>query len=349
MGSYTNNIPDTGIYVLLFDEETGSLQVTSKVGNIINPSFLTVTEKGKILFACSDVSDSLNAEVHAFAFDANAGELTRVNSVSSRGENPVYVSLPTEEQHVAVANYTSGSAAVLRLSSTGAFTDTASSMRFFGTGPNTNRQEKSHIHGAFFSPDNRFLLLPDLGADRIWVLQYRPNEIPALVHDSAQDITNVPGSGPRHLVFHPKGNWLYVVEELSGTVAVFSFVNGQATPVQRVFAYSKQQEVYNSGDIHFSPDGKFLYVSNRWDKENTLAIFAVDSQTGHAALVGHQSTLGEHPRNFAISPSGKFLLVANMHSNEIVVFERNLETGLLRDTGKRYAVANPSCLQFKVM
>lgn len=347
VGSYTDNAPDTGIYVFEFDENTGDLALRSSVADVLNPSFLTISADGKYVYACSDSEKRDASKVLAFAFDKETATLKALNSVPSGGENPVYVATTANGKFVAVGNYTGGSAAVCATNADGSLQPAQQIVAFEGTGPVTHRQEKAHIHAAVFSPDDKFLLLPDLGADKIRVLPFSQQAELPLTIDTAFDITTTPGSGPRHIAFHPNGKWLYNAEELSGMVAVYAYAAGKATLLQRIFAYSKKQEVYNSADIHLSPDGKFLYVSNRWEDENTIAIFAVDSTSSKLTFVAHQSTLGKHPRNFALSFSGKYLLVANMHSNEIVVFSRDSATGLLTDTGKRVKVANPSCLQFK--
>ena len=154
-------------------------------------------------------------------------------------------------------------------------------------------------------------------------------------------------SGPRHLVFHPNGRYAYCIEELSGTVSVYKYGNdGQLERLQRTFSYEKLHDVYSSADIHISPDGVFLYASNRVS-ENNIAIFSIQQETGLLTLVGHQSTLGVHPRNFAIDPSGNFLLVANMVTNNVVVFKRDTITGLLTNTGVQIKVSHPSCLQMR--
>lgn len=137
------------------------------------------------------------------------------------------------------------------------------------------------------------------------------------------------------------------MEELSGCVSAYAYHNGKLDSLQRLFSYSKKQQSYGSADIHLSPDGRFLYASNRWDKESTLSIFSVNTITGMLSLVGHQSTGGDHPRNFAIDPTGRFLLVANLASGTIIVFKRDPKTGLLKKTAHRIQVPRPSCLQLR--
>ena len=157
-----------------------------------------------------------------------------------------------------------------------------------------------------------------------------------------------PGSGPRHFTFHPSGKYAYCVEELSGTISAYSYSNGRLDSIHRIFSYSQKLDIYASADIHISPDGNFLYASNRYEIENTISIYSINKGNGKLKLVGHQSTLGDHPRNFTIDPSGKYLLVANLVSNTIVVFKRNNKTGLLSKTKHVLSIPRPSCLQMRV-
>ena len=156
-------------------------------------------------------------------------------------------------------------------------------------------------------------------------------------------IKTTPGAGPRHFTFHPNNKFAYCIEEISGTVSAYSYHNGKLDSIQKIFSYAKTQNAYASADIHISPDGLFLYASNRVT-ENTLSIFSINQQNGKLKLVGHQSTLGEHPRNFTIDPSGRYLLVANASTNNIVVFKRDIKTGLLTTTGNQIQISSPSCL-----
>lgn len=188
---------------------------------------------------------------------------------------------------------------------------------------------------------------PDLGADKIRVFRFNPQDEQPLKPMEQNDFTAVPGSGPRHFTFHPNRRFAYCIEELSGTVSVFHYAEGKLDSIQRIFSYSKWQEEYNSADIHVSPDGLFLYASNRWDHENTISIFSINQDNGTLTLIGHQFTYGDHPRNFTLDPTGHFLIVANQVTNNIVVFKRDLKTGLLSKTGKEIKVPGPSCLQMR--
>jgi 6-phosphogluconolactonase len=186
-----------------------------------------------------------------------------------------------------------------------------------------------------------------LGADKIRAFKFDQQKKEPLIALDNYDYTAFPGSGPRHFTFHPNNKFAYCIEELSGTITSFKYDSGKLDSIQRIFSYSKLQEEYNSADIHISPDGVFLYASNRWDNENTISIFSINKDNGRLTLIGHQSTYGDHPRNFTLDPTGNFLIVANQVTNNIVVFKRDIKTGLLTKTGKEIKVPSPSCLKMR--
>jgi 6-phosphogluconolactonase len=207
------------------------------------------------------------------------------------------------------------------------------------------RQRSSHIHNAVLDSANNTLYIADLGNDEIYVTGF--NSGFGILAPKQGNVKTNPGSGPRHLDIHPNRKFLYLLEELSGGVSVFSInPEGKLYNIQHVLTTPKDHKgPAGSADIHVTPDGKFLYCSNR-GASNTIAIFFINAKTGMIKLKGHQNTLGKKPRNFNFDPTGKFLLVGNQDSDEIVIFKRNLTTGLLTDTGKRIAVGKPVCLKW---
>jgi len=347
VGTYTADQPDSGIYIYEFDSSTGALTEISHGSNITNPSFLTISPNGNYLYACTDTKMPNAGSVSAFRFDSISGSLTFLNKQASGGENPVYLTTSKNNEFVINANYTAGSVSVFSTNADGSLNPFNQLIPFKGSSSNTRRQEKAHIHAAVFSPDFKYIFFPDLGSDKIRVFEFDPTEKQPLKAIEQLDALAIPGSGPRHFTFHPNNQYAYCIEELSGMVSAFKVENGKLDSIQRIFSYSKMQEDYNSADIHISPDGLFLYASNRWDHENTLSIFSIDQVNGTLKFVGHQSTLGESPRNFVIDPSGNFLIVANQFSNNLIVFKRDLKTGLLTKTQTEITVRNPSCLKMR--
>jgi 6-phosphogluconolactonase len=217
-------------------------------------------------------------------------------------------------------------------------------MQHQGQGVNQQRQQSPHVHATVFSPDNKYLFVPDLGIDQI--VTYSFNHKEGTLSPKKKHVKVADGSGPRHLEFHPSGKWAYLVQELSGTVTVFSYDKGSLIEQQVISLLPADfTGAATSADIHISPNGRFLYASNR-NPTNSIAIFSINPADGKLALVGQQSTMGKTPRNFSFDPTGKLLLVANQDSNDIVIFSVNQETGLLTDTGKRIDVPNPVCIKW---
>lgn len=347
VGTYTDGKPDSGIYIYEFDT-SGILKKVNTGKNLINPSYLSISNDGNYLYACTESKMPNAGSVSAFKIDSSNGSINFINKQKSGGENPVYVTSSKNNEFVILANYTEGSVSVYKTNLDVSINQFVQHIRFEGSSINNRRQDKSHIHAAVFSPDYKYIFFPDLGTDKIHVFKFDTSLIQPLIPLKNFDFTNVPGSGPRHFTFHPTKNFAYCIEELSGTVTAFNYKNGKLDSIQRIFSYSKLQEEYNSADIHISPDGLFLYASNRWENENTISIFSIDSINGILKLIGHQYTYGDNPRNFCIDPNGNFLLVANQMTNTIIVFKRDKTTGLLTKLKNEIKVPSPSCLQMRV-
>ena len=347
VGTYTDGKADKGIYIYEFITQTGNLKEVTTGQKLVNPSFLTLSSSGEYVYACTETKLPGEGSVSAFKFDSIEGGLTLLNTQKSGGENPVYLTVSPDNKYVVNANYTAGSVSVFKSKADGRLMPYQQLVKFQGKGPNHRRQESAHIHAAVFSPDFAYLFFPDLGSDKIKVYRFDGQQNQVLEEMSAHDYTAEPGSGPRHMIFHPNARFAYCIEELSGTIAVFRYADGKLNNIQRIFAYSKPQEEYSGADIHISPDGLYLYASNRGENENTIAIFSIDGVSGSLTLVGHQDSYGKLPRNFAIDPTGQFLIVANQLTNNLVVFKRDLKTGLLTYTGEEVRVPRPSCLKMR--
>lgn len=347
VGTYTEGKPDFGIYIYEFDSETGQLKLISTAENIINPSFLAISPSGHYLYACTETNLPREGSVTAFKIDSLNGKISLINKQLSGGKNPVYLAVHKNNEYIVNGNYTEGNVSIFKTNEDGSLNPYSQIIQFTDSSINKTRQEKAHIHSTVFSPKNDYIFLPDLGSDKIRVFKFDSTNSKPLVSIENYLVKSVLGSGPRHFTFHPNSKFAYCIEELSGTISAYSYNNGKLDSTQRIFSYSKIQETYGSSDIHISPDGFFLYASNRWVEENTISIFSINQNSGQLKLIGHQQTYGDHPRNFAIDPSGKFLLVANMITNNIVVFKRDLDTGLLTKTENEIIVPKPSCLQMR--
>ncbi len=346
IGTYTHSKPAKGIYVYRFNTADGSLKKVSNTENITNPSYVTLSPNGQYLYACTETQMPNAGSVSAFGFDSIKGRLTFINKQRSGGENPVYASVDRTNRWLVNANYTEGAVSVFPLNDNGSLGIADTVLSYLDGSIDTPRQSRAHVHSVVFSPKQDHFFAPDLGADKIRSYTFDPIRKHPLQPAAPQYATTVPGSGPRHLTFHPNGRFAYCTEELSGTVSVYRYSNGQLAPIQRIASYALHQDGYASSDIHISPDGLFLYASNRED-EHSISIFSIDTTSGLLTFIGHQKTGGKHPRMFTIDPTGNYLLVANLFSNNIVVFKRDQKTGLLTLTHSTIKIPQPSCLQMR--
>jgi len=342
IGTYTTGKSE-GIYVYHFDSKTGDFDSVSMI-KTPNPSYLAISPDEKFVYAANENAKNGNGgEVSAFAFNKADGKLSFINKQPSAGDDPCYVSVDKTNKWLAIANYTSGTLSVLPINKNGGLDTAASVIQHNGYSVNTERQTSPHVHCAIFSKDNKYLYAPDLGIDKVMIYSFNPRS--GDLTESGSIMTE-PGAGPRHFTFHPSNKFAYLVEELTGTVSAYRAVNGEFELIQNASALPVDyMGPIGSADIHASPDGKFLYASNRGES-NTIAIFKINEKTGWLTPVSHQSTLGKTPRNFNFDPSGNFLLAANQNSDEIVVFKVDKKTGLLSDSGKRIHVGNPVCVKW---
>jgi len=339
IGTYTNTGKSEGIYVYDFDTKTGDAKQKSVTKGVENPSYLTISADNKFVYSVNEASAKSAAS--AFSFDAATGELKFINKQLA-GADPCYII--SDKKHVITANYSGGNASVLGIEADGSLGPLKQSVQHTGKSVNTNRQNGPHVHMVLFTPDHKFVLINDLGTDKVYIYKYNPNadkEVLTL-HET---VAVAPGAGPRHLTFSKNGKFVYLLQELDAGVTVFSYNNGSLKKIQETKLTAEGFAGQNgAADIHLSHDGKFLYASNR-GSENNITIFSI-AGNGLISKTGQVSTLGKGPRNFVIDPSGKFLLVGHQQTNDVVIFERNAADGSLKDTGKRIAVGAPVCLVF---
>jgi 6-phosphogluconolactonase len=342
-----------GLAVLTFDETTGALDLRHEIGGIDNPSYLTLAPDGRTLYATSEVFGWHEGIATAYRIDRATGALRYINRQPTQGSIAAFAGFDRSGQWLLVANYRMGedglrppqAAVVFPIAADGGLGPVVAAVAHAGRGPNADRQEGPHPHCALASPDNRHVLVADLGIDRIMV--YRFDAATGALHPAAHPwATLPPGSGPRHLTFDPAGRFLYAINELASTIAVFAWdaAGGGLAPVQTIGALpSAWQGESHCSDVQISPDGRFLYGANRG--HDSIAVFAIDPADGRLTLIGHHPTLGRTPRQFTIDPSGRFLLIANQNADAVVVLARDARTGLLSDTGQRAGVGTPMCVK----
>ena len=342
IGSYTGGTITDGIYYYQFNGN-GSAELIGKTA-AADPSFLAIAANKPNLYAVNELGNGKGA-VSAYQFDKVSGSFQLLNTVLSGGDHPCHISINARNQFAFVSNYSGGNFSVMRIEADGSLSIAVQTIQHSGSSANKSRQDKPHVHSAFISPDEKYLLVQDLGTDLISVYGLNLNNTRPVSDKPISVFQCNPGDGPRHISFHPTKPIVYAVQELTGSVTVLNFTKGTLKKLQQVNMFEKGDEKKSgAADIHVSPDGKFLYASNRADYNN-LVIYKI-GPNGWLQWVGSEPTLGLAPRNFAIDPTGKFFLAANQNSNEVVVFKRNLESGKLIDTGKRIVVSKPVCLKF---
>lgn len=343
VGSY-GPADQEGIKVYKFNQETGQGQYVSGVKGISNPSYQTISKDGKRVYGVGE-DDGGTACANALTFDATTGILTLVNSQPTQGAAPCHIALSPEEDYVVTANYNGSNITLFPLDAEGRLKP-GKNIGFDGHGADKERQAQPHLHFVYFTPDNKYLLANDLGTDRIHCFplnnRQKGSDTPLVDESSASDILLAPGSGPRHTEFSADGRFAYLITELSGEVMAFTYNGDSLTWMQTIQADTL--DARGSADIHLSPDGRHLYASNRL-KGDGLAIFQINGEGGTLTKIGYQPT-GIHPRNFIITPNGKYVLVACRDTNEIQVFARDASTGLLTDTGQSIKTTKPVCLKF---
>ena len=341
VGTYTQN-GSIGIYIYEYKARSGALTPVGTAGQLQNPSFLTLSPDQKFLYAVQEIDAGL---VSAFKITPESGQLTRLNDQPVKGIWPCHLQVDRTGRWLIVGNYGSGNLSVLPINPDGSLQPVSQTLQHTGHGPHLQRQEKAHVHSINIDRDNRFVIVADLGIDQL-VAYSLDNQYGRLSPAKIPFTPVTSGAGPRHFAWHPHGQFAYGIMELNSTITVFNYKPGQLTPIQTISTLPGDFAGENTcADIHLSPDGKFLYGSNRG--HHSIAIFAVHSKNGHLTALGHQSVLGETPRNFALDPQGRFLLVANQNTDNIQVFKRHKKTGLLTYTGQEIKVSRPVCLVFR--
>lgn len=357
VGTYTNSIshvPESngeGIHQFRLNQTSGELTELGVMRGIDNPSFIAIDHQQKYLYAGTELAPPHLGTVTAFAIDATTGALQHLNQQSAMGSATAYLAVDYDNRYVFVANYASQqSIAMLPIEEDGKLAPASDthqhSQEAKGTVP--SRQDTSHAHCIVPSPDNRFVLVCDLGLDKVMLYQL-DYENQSLVPHEPYDFDTQAGSGPRHLVFHPSQNIVYIAQELDSKVAVLAFdpSAGLLEHMQTVPTLPPSYAGSNSAsDIHVSADGRFVYTANRG--HDSIAIYEVDQQSGQLTPIGHQQTYGKTPRGFTVDPSGQFLLVGNQDSHEIISFRINQTSGLLKQVATT-ACPTPVCLKMIVL
>jgi 6-phosphogluconolactonase len=349
VGTYSGG-GSRGIYLLEFDRSSGRwVSDPTLAGPSENPSFLALHPNGRFLYAVNELrtfQDKPTGAVSAFAVDAATGRLALLNQQPSEGLDPCHLVADAAGRNLLVANYTSGTVAVFPLSDDGRLGRASTVRRVAGSGPVRARQEGPHAHHVVLDRAERFVLWADLGSDRVRVDRF-DSTAGRLEPNDPDGVGIQPGSGPRHMAWHPSGRALYLLNELSSTVTAFRYDAGRGglEVFQAVSARAAGAGGGNAAaEIAVSPDGRFLYTSNRGD--DNIAVFAIGGVALGLTPVGHVPTGGRGPRHFAIDPSGGWLIAANQNSNSLVVSRLDPTTGLPVAAGSSVTVSKPVCVLF---
>ncbi|WP_105013578.1 lactonase family protein [Salinibacter sp. 10B] len=340
-----NDNPDSGIYTYRLDSSSGALTRTQDVTPILNPTFLALSQKEEHLYSVRETVDS--AAVAAFDVEASTGRLQQINTVSAEGGAPCFISLDQTGQWALIANYVGGNVALFPVRANGGLGPASQVVQHTGAGADPDRQAAPHAHSFQVDPQNQYALAADLGIDEVRIYPFDA-DTGRLDTTSVRVVSTPPGTGPRHLDFHPNGEYVYLIGELSGTVIVYEYdaEEGRMTAVQTVSTVPDDFEGNAaSADIHVHPSGNFLYASNRGDA-NDIVHYTIDETTGRLSKAGRQQQAVRWPRNFAIGPRGEFLVVANRRADAVTVYRIDADTGVLTYTGQSAEVPEPTKIEF---
>lgn len=349
VGTYTSSGSE-GIYVFKFNGETGELSKLFTIKDVVNPSFLTIDKSRQYLYTVNEIEEfeeKRSGAVSAFVIDQKSGALTFLNQQPTLGGAPCHISVSDNGRFVLVANYVGGNVSVFPIETGGKLGAAIDLHQHIGSGPNKERQESAHAHSINLDERNRFAVACDLGVDKVFIYEF-DNKSGKLKPSPVQNVYQTkPGAGPRHLAFHRSEQFAFLLNELDSTITSLAFdkKKGTLTEIQTVATLPETFKGANNtcADVHISPNGRFLYSSNRG--HDSIVSHRIDEETGKLEYVEHTLTGGKTPRNFTISPDGKFLLAANQNSDSIIVFRVDEKSGKLGVTGYTAKVSMPVCLK----
>ena len=339
------SVEQPGIQTFLFDEATGKISAHGSFAGINIPSFLLVHPNQHWLYAVSETGKDSHGsfgEVWALQFEREPFVIQPINHQSSRGDWPCHLQLDATGSWLIATNYGTGNAAIYPVQPDGSLGEMTDFVQHQGTGPNAARQGSSHAHSSMFTPDNRFVIIADLGIDQLVIYEFDSSKGKLMMHSS---VNTQPGAGPRLLAIHPNGRWMYAANELDSTVTYYEYdaEHGALLERQTLPTIPPDSPENIVADVHLSKSGGRVYVSNRG--HNSIAIYEINDH-GHLTLVSIPSCGGNWPRYFALSPGERFVLVANQYSNEICVLPVQAAKEALGAPVSRVTVTGASCIQF---
>jgi 6-phosphogluconolactonase len=336
-----------GIYEYDFNIETGELTKNGVTPNNANPSFICISPNQKFLYAVSEINNYNQMDsgsITAYKIENN-GLLNKINQVATLGNHPCHVSISSNSKNVVASNYTSGSISIYCVNSDGSLNEKPQLIQHYGSGPDTTRQKGPHAHSSQFFGQSSTIITADLGVDKLFFYTYDDDSM-KYVKAMQPYVEISPGAGPRHFTYTKDKQYIYVMNEMASSVSVLRKKDDEFNVIQTISSLPVGFLGENkAADIHISSDERFIYCSNRG--HNSIAVFKRNMEDGSLILIQNESVRGDWPRNFTLSPKGKYILVANQNSNNIVVLIRNKESGKLSFSGKSYDIPSPVCLKFR--
>lgn len=349
-GTYTAGA-SKGIYRSRLELATGQLSAAELAAPTQDPAFLALHPNGLFLYAIderADVKRTPGKGLKAYAVNSSTGALTLLAETSTGSSGACHLAVDATGKTLFIANYGGGSVSAVALSPDGRFGALTSLFEHSGKSINPDRQNGPHPHGVYPSPDNRFVYVPDLGLDTIFCYSLNASEAKLGRTTAATRTSLKAGSGPRHLCFHPKQPFVYVINELFCTIDAFSYdAPGTLSPLQTISTLPPGEAVPNAtstAEVQVHPSGRFLYGSNRG--ANTLVVYRIEEKTGQITYLESVSTQGQTPRHFALDPTGTWLLAENQDSSSVAVFRVDPQTGRLTPTQQLLRVPSPVCAVF---
>lgn len=334
-----------GIQAYRFDAKDAKLEPLGEMIEFPNPSFLTSDHQARYLYAVSEVDGNHNGAVGAFKIDRHTGKLSLLNQQSSEGVAPCHLAVDASSKMLAAANYGTGTVPIFPIEKDGSLGTRTALLSAEGSGGDPKRQAGPHAHQIVFSPDQRFLYVPDLGLDKVRIYRLHVAQGQASPADPAFAKEQA-GMGPRHMVFSKSGKYAYVLNELTSAVSAYS-VNaetGALSPFQTIPATADGHQADGGAEILLHPNGNFLYASVRFS--GVLTVFHVDEGTGQLRPVQSTNSGGTFPRGVEFDPTGNFLFVGDQKSNEFTMFRIDKANGQLTPTGQKFSVPAPVSFLF---
>ncbi|HLW19744.1 MAG TPA: lactonase family protein [Cyclobacteriaceae bacterium] len=343
LGTYTENEGE-GINLVKFDPLQERLEVLAVASDIENPSFVISNKKENLVFATEETGGDQGGKVTSYRLDKSTFTLERIGSVYTKGDSPCHLSLDPSEKFLIVSNYSGGNLTAIPVDEKGMLSQDVHVIQHEGKSINPRRQQAPHVHSAVFHPQEKKVFVANLGTDKVMAYDFDQNSSNPLVPSEKGSFDVAAGSGPRHMAFNKEGDRIYVIHELTGEIGVYGYENGEVSHLE---THTLIPEDFSgdvgAAEVRISPDGNFLYASNRGEVNN-ITVFQIEE--AGLSKIQDMPSQGIAPRNFAITPDGKYLLCGNQNSDEIVVFNRNQRNGHLEPTSISLSVKKPVYFYF---